>query len=202
MAWSLGSTAGLVARTTVGSMLVTITLSTSVGRALEHAGVIAFGGVAQAVLILLLPTRRWWAHRDAPAEGLAGVADYARRLRHDPTAPFDPEPLMTTRDAVAVTPSQARTRPSSSTARGGSPSASCRSSLRSPNGRRRPGGGPWAGPRTGVARRGRRRPGRGRPFDPPRCRPRAEVLRVARRARCWRGPPGRPPNGWWPRSAI
>lgn len=75
---------------------------------------------------------------------------------------------MTTRDAVAVTPSQARTRPSSSTARGGSPSASCRSSLRSPNGRRRPGGGAWAGPRTGVARRGRRRPGRGRPFDPPR----------------------------------
>jgi uncharacterized membrane protein YccC len=32
-------------------------------------------------------------------------------LRHDPTAPFDPEPLMTARDAAAVTPSQARTRP-------------------------------------------------------------------------------------------
>ncbi|MGC5233429.1 FUSC family protein [Streptomyces albogriseolus] len=111
MAWALGSTAGIVAATTVGSMLVTITLPTSVGRALEHAGVIALGGVAQAVLILLFPIRRWGAHRDALADALAAVADYARRLRHDPTAPFDPEPLMTARDAAAVTPSQARTRP-------------------------------------------------------------------------------------------
>ncbi|MFJ9761670.1 FUSC family protein [Streptomyces sp. NPDC101149] len=111
MAWAVGSTAGIVAATTVGSMLVTITLPTSVGRALEHAGVIALGGVAQAVLILLFPIRRWGAHRDALADALAAVADYARRLRHDPTAPFDPEPLMTARDAAAVTPSQARTRP-------------------------------------------------------------------------------------------
>ncbi|WP_329253526.1 FUSC family protein [Streptomyces canus] len=111
MAWALGSTAGIVAATTVGSMLVTITLPTSVGRALEHAGVIALGGVAQAVLILLFPIRRWGAHRDALADALAAVADYARRLRHDPTAPFEPEPLMTARDAAAVTPSQARTRP-------------------------------------------------------------------------------------------
>lgn len=111
MAWALGSTAGIVAATTVGSMLVTITLPTSVGQALEHAGVIALGGMAQAVLILLFPIRRWGAHRDALADALAAVADYARRLRHDPTAPFDPEPLMTARDAAAVTPSQARTRP-------------------------------------------------------------------------------------------
>ncbi|MDX2849308.1 FUSC family protein [Streptomyces sp. PA03-3a] len=111
MAWAVGSTAGIVAATTVGSMLVTITLPTSVGRALEHAGIIALGGVAQAVLILLFPIRRWGAHRDALADALAAVADYARRLRHDPTAPFDPEPLMTARDAAAVTPSQARTRP-------------------------------------------------------------------------------------------
>ncbi|MFF8474265.1 FUSC family protein [Streptomyces sp. NPDC015414] len=111
MAWAVGSTAGIVAATTVGSMLVTITLPTSVGRALEHAGVIALGGVTQAVLILLFPIRRWGAHRDALADALAAVADYARRLRHDPAAPFDPEPLMTARDAAAVTPSQARTRP-------------------------------------------------------------------------------------------
>ncbi|MFE0477283.1 FUSC family protein [Streptomyces sp. NPDC058947] len=110
-AWALGSTAGIVAATTVGSMLVTITLPTSVGRALEHAGVIALGGVAQAVLILLFPIRRWGAHRDALADALAAVADHARRLRHAPTASFDPEPLMTARDAAAVTPSQARTRP-------------------------------------------------------------------------------------------
>ncbi|MGW5479370.1 FUSC family protein [Streptomyces sp. NPDC004008] len=111
MAWAVGSTAGIVAATTVGSMLVTITLPTSVGRALEHTGVIALGGVVQAVLILLFPIRRWGRHRDALADALAAVADYARRLRHDPTAPFDPEPLMTARDAAAVTPSQARTRP-------------------------------------------------------------------------------------------
>ncbi|RSN16931.1 hypothetical protein DMH25_05140 [Streptomyces sp. WAC 01325] len=111
MAWAVGSTAGIVAATTVGSMLVTITLPTSVERALEHAGIIALGGVAQAVLILLFPIRRWGVHRDALADALAAVADYARRLRHDPTAPFDPEPLMTARDAAAVTPSQARTRP-------------------------------------------------------------------------------------------
>ncbi|MFF4486076.1 FUSC family protein [Streptomyces sp. NPDC001544] len=111
MAWAVGSTAGIVAATTVGSMLVTITLPTSVGGALEHAGVIALGGVTQAVLILLFPIRRWGAHRDALADALAAVADYARRLRHDPTAPFDAEPLMTARDAAAVTPSQARTRP-------------------------------------------------------------------------------------------
>jgi len=111
MAWAVGSTAGIVAATTVGSMLVTVTLPTSVGRALEHAGIIALGGVVQAVLILLFPIRRWGAHRDALADALAAVADYARRLRHDPTAPFDPEPLMTARDAAAVTPSQARTRP-------------------------------------------------------------------------------------------
>ncbi|MFD8251215.1 FUSC family protein [Streptomyces werraensis] len=111
MAWAVGSTAGIVAATTVGSMLVTITLPTSTGRALEHAGIIALGGVIQAVLILLFPIRRWGAHRDALADALAAVADYARRLRHDPTAPFDPEPLMTARDAAAVTPSQARTRP-------------------------------------------------------------------------------------------
>ncbi|MET9692260.1 FUSC family protein [Streptomyces sp. NPDC006514] len=112
MAWAVGSTAGIVAATTVGSMLVTVTLPTSVGRALEHAGIIALGGVAQALLILLFPIRRWGAHRDALADALAAVADYARRLRHDPTAPFDPEPLMTARDAAAVTPSQARSRPS------------------------------------------------------------------------------------------
>ncbi|WP_326771464.1 FUSC family protein [Streptomyces sp. NBC_01445] len=111
MAWAVGSTAGIVAATTVGSMLVTVTLPTSVGRALEHAGVIALGGVVQAVLILLFPIRRWGAHRDALADALAAVADYARRLRHDPTASFDPEPLMAARDAAAVTPSQARTRP-------------------------------------------------------------------------------------------
>ncbi|WP_432093459.1 FUSC family protein [Streptomyces sp. bgisy100] len=112
MAWAVGSTAGIVATTTVGIMMVTVTLPTSVQGALEHAGVIAFGGLVQATLILLFPIRRWGAHRDALADALAAMADYARRLRHDPTAAFGPEPMMTARSAAAVTPSQARTRPS------------------------------------------------------------------------------------------
>ncbi|MFF7409751.1 FUSC family protein [Streptomyces lydicus] len=111
MAWAAGSTAGIVAATTIGIMLVTITLPTTAVEALEHAAVIAFGGVLQATLILLFPIRRWGAHRDALADALAAVADYARRLRHDPVAPFAPEPLMTARDAAAVTPWQARRRP-------------------------------------------------------------------------------------------
>ncbi|MFJ8826557.1 FUSC family protein [Streptomyces sp. NPDC102467] len=111
VAWAAGPTAGIVATTTVGIMLVTVTLPSSIGQAWEHAAVIAFGGVVQATLILLVPIRRWGAHRDALADALAAVADYARRLRHDSTARFDPEPMMTARDAAAVTPLQARRRP-------------------------------------------------------------------------------------------
>ncbi|MFC4607575.1 FUSC family protein [Streptomyces maoxianensis] len=111
MAWAIGTTAGIVAAATVGIMLVTVTLPTSVGQALEHAGVIALGGVVQAMLILLFPIRRWGAHRDALADAFAAVADYARRLRHYPMAPFEPQPMMTARNAAAVTPSQARRRP-------------------------------------------------------------------------------------------
>ncbi len=72
------------------------------------------------------------AHPDALADALAAVGDYARRLRHAPVAPFDPEPLMTARDAAAVTPSQASTRPPSCTSPGDSPSAFGRWSRRSP----------------------------------------------------------------------
>ncbi|MFG3476023.1 FUSC family protein [Streptomyces sp. NPDC047980] len=111
MAWAAGPTAGIVSTATVAAMLVTITLPGSVGQALEHAVVIFLGGAVQATLILLFPVRRWGAHRDALADAFAAVADYARRLRHDPTAPFDPEALMTARDAAAVTPLQARHRP-------------------------------------------------------------------------------------------
>ncbi|MFG2660148.1 FUSC family protein [Streptomyces sp. NPDC048425] len=111
MAWAVGPNAGIVATATVGIMLVTITLPAGLEQTLEHAAVIAFGGAVQATLILLFPIRRWGAHRDALADALAAEADYARRLRHDPTAPFDPQPLMTARSAATLTPSQARHRP-------------------------------------------------------------------------------------------
>ncbi|QPP08760.1 FUSC family protein [Streptomyces bathyalis] len=111
MAWGVGPTAGVVASSTVAVMLVTVTLPTTLLGALAHTALIAAGGCVQAALIVLLPVRRWGERRDALADALAAVADYARRLRHDPSAPFDPEPLMTARSAAAVTPRQARRRP-------------------------------------------------------------------------------------------
>ncbi|MFJ6578635.1 FUSC family protein [Streptomyces sp. NPDC091368] len=111
LAWAAGPTAGIIASSNVAIMLVTVTLPTSVAAAAGHAAVIFAGGVVQAALVVLLPVRRWGAQRDALADALAAEADYARRLRHDPVAPFDPVPLMTARSAAAVTPRQARTRP-------------------------------------------------------------------------------------------
>ncbi|MFF1507356.1 FUSC family protein [Streptomyces sp. NPDC058326] len=109
--WAAGPTAGIIASSNVAIMLVTVTLPTSVATAAGHAVMIFAGGVVQAALVVLLPVRRWGAQRDALADALAAEADYARRLRHDPVAPFDPVPLMTARSAAAVTPGQARRRP-------------------------------------------------------------------------------------------
>ncbi|UQI43609.1 FUSC family protein [Streptomyces sp. HU2014] len=111
MAWAIGPVSGLVATQTIAVMLVTVTLPTSVAGALHHAGLIAFGGLVQAALIVLLPIRPWGLQRDALADALAAEADYARRLRHDPVARFDPQPLMDAREAAELTPRQARSRP-------------------------------------------------------------------------------------------
>lgn len=111
LAWAIGPTTGIIAASNVAIMLVTVTLPTSVATAAGHAAMIAVGGVVQAALIVLFPLRRWGAQRDALADALAAEADYARRLRHDPTASFDPGPLMVARSAAAVTPRQARRRP-------------------------------------------------------------------------------------------
>ncbi|MFG2875019.1 FUSC family protein [Streptomyces sp. NPDC048337] len=109
--WAAGPTAGIIASGNVAIMLVTVTLPTSVPQAAGHAAMIAAGGVVQALLIVLFPVRRWGAQRDALADALAAEADYARRLRQDPVASFDPEPLMRARAAATVTPRQARRRP-------------------------------------------------------------------------------------------
>lgn len=111
LAWAVGPTVGIIAASNVAIMLVTVTLPTSVATAAGHAAMIAVGGLVQAALIVALPVRRWGAQRDALADALAAEADYARRLRHDPIASFDPVPLMTARSAAAVTPRQARRRP-------------------------------------------------------------------------------------------
>ncbi|MFF8409914.1 FUSC family protein [Streptomyces omiyaensis] len=111
LAWAAGPTAGIIASSNVAIMLVTVTLPTSVATAAGHAVMIFAGGVVQAALVVLLPVRPWGAQRDALADALAAEADYARRLRHDPVAAFDPVPLMTARSAAAVTPRQARRRP-------------------------------------------------------------------------------------------
>ncbi|MCJ1678212.1 FUSC family protein [Streptomyces sp. APSN-46.1] len=109
--WAAGPTAGIIASGNVAVMLVTVTLPTSVAQAAGHTAMIAAGGVVQALLIVLFPIRRWGAQRDALADALADEADYARRLRRDPLAHFDPEPLMKARDAATVTVRQARRRP-------------------------------------------------------------------------------------------
>ncbi|MEV5280956.1 FUSC family protein [Streptomyces sp. NPDC051994] len=111
LSWAVGPTVGVIASSNVAIMLVTVTLPSSLGEAAGHAAMIAFGGVVQAALVVVFPVRRWGAQRDALADALAAVADYARRLRHDPVAPFDPQPLMTARLAAAVTPREARRRP-------------------------------------------------------------------------------------------
>ncbi|WAU78921.1 FUSC family protein [Streptomyces sp. Qhu-G9] len=111
MSWAAGPTIGLIASSNVAIMLVTVTLPTSVAQAAGHAAMMIVGGVVQAALIVLFPVRRWGAHRDALADALAAEGDYARRLRHDPLAAFDPLPLMEARNAAAVTPRQARRRP-------------------------------------------------------------------------------------------
>ncbi|MFF2925439.1 FUSC family protein [Streptomyces celluloflavus] len=111
MAWAIGPVTGLAGTQTVAIMLVTVTLPTSVLGALTHAALIAFGGLVQATLIVVFPVRPWGVQRDALADALAAEADYARRLRHDPVAPFDPQPLMDARLASAVTPRQAKRRP-------------------------------------------------------------------------------------------
>ena len=142
LAWTMGPTAGVVASTTVSVMLVVVALTESVLQALEHAGVIAAGGIVQALLVLLLPVRRWGAQRDALADAYASMADYARRLRHDPFAAFDPEALMTARNAAALTRGQARRRPAEL---GGK---------RSPMERMRPVLAALADPRVGAAEEG------------------------------------------------
>jgi uncharacterized membrane protein YccC len=111
LAWGLSQVSGVVASTTVAVMLVVVTLPASVLGALHHAALIALGGVVQALLMVLWPVRRWSAQRDALADAYASLADYARRLRVDPFAGLDPDPLMAARSAAALTPHQARRRP-------------------------------------------------------------------------------------------
>jgi uncharacterized membrane protein YccC len=111
LSWAAGPTTGLIASSNVAMMLVTVTLPATVAQAAGHAAMMIVGGLVQAALIVVFPVRRWGAHRDVLADALAAEADYARRLRSDPVAPFDPLPLMEARDAAAVTARQARRRP-------------------------------------------------------------------------------------------
>ncbi|MFI9360107.1 FUSC family protein [Kitasatospora sp. NPDC053057] len=111
LAWAIGPTAGVVATNTVSVMLIVVQLPVSTATALGHGLVAAFGGIVQAAVITLWPIGSWTAQRDALADTYAELADYARRLRQDPTAHVDPEPFMTARHASAVTPWQDRHRP-------------------------------------------------------------------------------------------
>ncbi|MEV6468063.1 FUSC family protein [Kitasatospora sp. NPDC051702] len=111
LAWAIGPTAGVVAANTVSVMLVVVQLPVSALAALGHGLLCALGGVVQAAVITLWPIGSWTAQRDALADTYAELADYARRLRQDPTAHVDPAPFMTARHAAALTPWQDRHRP-------------------------------------------------------------------------------------------
>ncbi|WP_436737527.1 FUSC family protein [Streptomyces sp. BBFR102] len=111
MSWAAGPTVGVMASSNLAITLITITLPSSVAEAAGHAAMSLFGGLVQAALLVLFPFRRWRPHRDALADALAAEADYARRLRHDPHADFDPEPLMEAREAAQLTARQHRRRP-------------------------------------------------------------------------------------------
>lgn len=111
LTWGLSAVSGVVAGTTVAVMLVVVTLPASIWGAVHHAAVIALGGIVQALLMVVWPVRRWGAQRDALADAYASLADFARRLRNDPFASFDPDPLMAARSAATLTPHQVRHRP-------------------------------------------------------------------------------------------
>ncbi|GGV00252.1 hypothetical protein GCM10010495_08810 [Kitasatospora herbaricolor] len=109
--WAIGPTAGVVAATTVSVMLVVVQLPVSVPAALGHGLVCALGGAVQALLITVWPIGNWTAQREALADTFAELADYARRLRHDPIAHLDPAPFITARHAATLTSWQERRRP-------------------------------------------------------------------------------------------
>lgn len=111
LSWAAGPTVGGIATPTVAVMLVPATLAGSLAHATGQAAMTALGGMVPVLLTLLLPVRRWGARRDALADALTSEADYARRLREDPVGLNDPQPLMTARLAVAVTPREARRGP-------------------------------------------------------------------------------------------
>ncbi|MFF8769999.1 FUSC family protein [Kitasatospora sp. NPDC015120] len=111
LAWAIGPTAGVVAANTLSVMLIVVQLPVSPLTALGHGLVCALGGGVQALVITLWPIGSWTAQREALADTYAELADYARRLRQDPTAHVDPEPFMEARHAAALTPWQDRRRP-------------------------------------------------------------------------------------------
>ncbi|MFC5667069.1 FUSC family protein [Kitasatospora misakiensis] len=111
LAWATGPTAGVVAANTVSVMLIVVQLPVSPLTALGHGLVCALGGAVQALVITVWPIGSWTAQRAALADTYAELADYARRLRQDPTAHIDPAPFMTARHAAALTPWQDRHRP-------------------------------------------------------------------------------------------
>lgn len=111
LTWAIGPTAGIVAANTLSVMLIVVQLPVSPLTALGHGLVCALGGAVQALVITVWPIGSWTAQREALADTYAELADYARRLRQDPTAHIDPAPFMTARHAAALTPWQDRNRP-------------------------------------------------------------------------------------------
>jgi uncharacterized membrane protein YccC len=109
--WSLGMAEGMGAAMTVPVMLTIVRPPQNFGDAVLFACEIGSGGAVQVLLLLLWPGRSWGAQRAALADACASVAAYARSLRDDPLAEFDPSALAQARSASMLTPRQARRRP-------------------------------------------------------------------------------------------
>ena len=109
--WSLGNAEGIAAATTVPVMLTIVRPPQNFSDAVLFACEIGAGGAIQVLLLVLWPGRSWGAQRAALADACASVASYARRLRDDPLAQFDPSALSRARAASMLTRRQARRRP-------------------------------------------------------------------------------------------
>lgn len=109
--WAVSANAGLVA-SAASALLVTCPPSGVSPAGAVGAGLLAVaGGLTQAVLVAAWPRQRWREQRDALRDAYRAVAGQASKLAADPSATFDPTPLIALREAFTLTERQARRRP-------------------------------------------------------------------------------------------
>ena len=111
MTWAVSANAGLVAAAATALLVVTPPTESDWTTAGSSAALALLGGVAQAVLIVVWPKRRWRVQRSALSRAYRSLAADARALADDPTGQVDPQPLAWLREAFTLTEGQAGRRP-------------------------------------------------------------------------------------------